>query len=124
MNLYQQLKHGEVKTKTRRAAGRGRQIKGGGKKERKKRREESSESKSHPVFSEKQIDGGVSYDVHAEFKGLDLPGFSWLGNLGHFHGLVISGEEELPQTVPKKVICSGKCKTSRFAKTKSEMFTF
>lgn len=62
-----------------------------------------SESKSHPVFGEKQIDGGVSNNVHAELEGLNLSGLSWLGNLGHFHGLVVSRQEELPQRVPEKI---------------------
>lgn len=92
----------EKKTKTRGASHRGSKIKRVGKKEEKNVEAHKNESKSHPVFSEKQIDGGVSYDVHAEFEGLDLPEFSWLGNLSHFHGLVISREEELPQTVPIK----------------------
>lgn len=68
----------------------------------KEKKAHKSESKSHPVFGEKQIDGGVSNDVHAELEGLDLPGLSWLSNLRHFHGLVVSRQEELPQTVPEK----------------------
>lgn len=75
------------------------------KREKKREREKKahkSESKNHPVFGEKQINGGVSNDVHTELEGLDLPGLSCLGNLGHFHGLVVSRQEELPQTVPEK----------------------
>lgn len=56
--------------------------------------------KSHPVFGEKQVDGGVSNDVHAEFEGLNLSEFPWLGNLRHFHGLIVSRNKELPQTIP------------------------
>lgn len=60
------------------------------------------ESKSHPVFGEKQIDGGVSNDVHAKLEGLDLPGFSRLCHLSCLHGLVVCRQEELPQTVPEE----------------------
>lgn len=60
------------------------------------------ESTSHPVFGEKQIDGGVSDDVHAQLEGLDLSGFSRLCNLSCLHGLVVGRQEELPQTVPEK----------------------
>ena len=67
--------------------------------------------RSHPVFGEEQIDGGVSDDVHAQLEGLDLPGFARLGILGHFHGLVVSWQEELPQTVPEERGSSFKCNT-------------
>lgn len=73
-----------------------------GKKKRGEEKAHSRESNSHPVFGEKQIDGGVSNDVHAQLEGLDLPGFSWLGDLGYFHSLVVSRQEELPQAVPEK----------------------
>lgn len=57
---------------------------------------------SHPVFGKQQIDGGISNDVHTELKGLDLPGLSRLCNLCHCHRLIVSRQEELPQTVPGK----------------------
>lgn len=65
-------------------------------------KKQTGESKSHPVFGEKQIDGGVSNDVHAKLEGLDLPGFSRLCHLSCLHGLVVCRQEELPQTVPGK----------------------
>lgn len=111
MKIWKSIKHEAIsiaktwwgiKTKTSGAAGRGRRITQVGKKERKKGvKKKAHKNKSHPVFGKKQIDGGVSNDVHAELEGLDLPWFSRLGNLGHFHGLVVSRQEELPQTVPE-----------------------
>ncbi|TNN60953.1 hypothetical protein EYF80_028833 [Liparis tanakae] len=63
----------------------------------------TQEQESHPVFGKKQIDGGVSDDVHAQLEGLDLPELSWLSDLRDFHGLVVSRQEELPQTVPEEM---------------------
>lgn len=57
---------------------------------------------SHPVFGKQQIDGGIGNDVHTKLKGLDLPRLSRLRILCHFHGLKVSGQEKLPQTVPEK----------------------
>lgn len=79
-------------------------MKGVGQKGGKKEKEEQhTRARTHPIFGKKQIDGGVSNDVHAELEGLDLPGFSWMGHLGHFHVLVVSRQEELPQTIPVKL---------------------
>lgn len=65
-------------------------------------RERDGERKkeSHPVFGKEEIDGGVSNDVHAQLKGLDLPGLPRLGHLGHLHVLVVGRQKELPQAVP------------------------
>lgn len=89
MNQHERLKHSELKGQTQ------------GEKERSEREREKKADESHPVFGKKQIDGGVINDVHAEFEGLDLPGLSRLGNFSGFHSLVVSRQEELPQTVPE-----------------------
>lgn len=54
----------------------------------------------YPVFGEQQVYSCICYDVHAEFKGQDLSGFPWCGNITHFHWLIVCRQEELPKTVP------------------------
>lgn len=55
--------------------------------------------KTYPVLGKQQVYGCIGNDVHAQFKGQDLSGFSWCGNITHFHWLKVCRQEEFPKTV-------------------------
>lgn len=101
------LKKVNQEDRDKRTAWRWRKITEASTKEQKKKWEKKEilwdiDGVSHPVFGKQQIDSGISNDVHTELKGLDLPWLSSLCNLCHFHGLKVSRQEKLPQTVPEK----------------------